>query len=288
MSSANDLRVLVAMSASAAGIALAFAGGFLVLSGLVRRYRRKFDRRVGVQLGRAHLFIEPARLLALSLAASVALTALAAAVTASVVLAVVVALATGALPAIALRWIRMRRIETFRAQMPDVLLLTAGGLRSGVGLSHALARVASEMPAPAKQEIELMLREQRLGATFEEALVGLERRMPIDELRLAVAAMRISHMTGGNLSETLERLANGIRQTIALEGKLRALTAQGRLQARVMAALPVLLAAALFQIDPAAMRPLVESPLGWAVCGFVMTMQALGMWSIRRIVAIDI
>lgn len=288
MSASADHREVVVMICGALAVASASAWTAWTIAGLAKRFRRKFDQRVGVQLGRAHLFIDTGRLLVASVALCLAATALVGYVTRSATWTTVVALAGGFIPSLALRHLRRRRVATFRRQLPDLILLTAGALKSGSGLVQALGRVAAELQAPARQELDLMLREQRLGASFDDVLSRLERRMPLDEVHLLAAAFRISHLTGGNLAETLERLADSVRVAIATEEKLAALTAQGRLQARVMGLMPVLVAAALFRIDPIAMQPLFETPFGWAIVVFVATMLTLGMWSIRRIMAIEI
>ena len=133
-----------------------------------------------------------------------------------------------------------------------------------------------------------MLREQRLGVTLDEALGSLERRMGGDDLRLVVAAIRIAGDSGGNLAETLERLADTIRRKLGVEGKIRALTAQGRLQGWVMTSLPLAVCAALFVIDPVAMRPLFDTWQGWIVCAVVVLLEIAGLFFIRRIMDIDI
>ena len=133
-----------------------------------------------------------------------------------------------------------------------------------------------------------MLREQRLGASFDEALTGLERRMPLEETALMCAALRISRETGGNLAETLESLADAIRRKVTIEQKIRALTAQGRLQAWAMGLLPLLCAGLLWLVEPVAMRALFTTWYGLAVCGVVAVMQLLGLYFLRRVMRIDV
>ena len=99
---------------------------------------------------------------------------------------------------------------------------------------------------------------------------------------------RSMQAAGGSMAGTLESLADSMRRRLALEGKIRALTAQGRLQAWVMGALPALLAAALYVVEPFAMRALGTTWQGWTVCAAVVSLQAVGFLAIRRIVAIDV
>ncbi len=90
------------------------------------------------------------------------------------------------------------------------------------------------------------------------------------------------------MAATLESLAEAMRRKLAIEGKIRALTAQGRLQAWVMGALPGVLAVLLFLVEPVAMRALVDTWQGWVVSATVLALQAMGVAMIRRIVAIDV
>jgi tight adherence protein B len=279
------LWVLVAAFLAAVG---AIIWAALQLRRSSARYESSFLQAVGANLERAHLFIDAGRILRANLLGVIGVTLAAMIWADSFVVAFLVALLVGVAPNVTLAWLRRRRREQFRQQLPDVMLLTAGGLRAGSSLWQALAQASAELAAPARQEVELMLREQRLGVTLESALTNLERRIGVDDLRLMSAALRIAHDTGGNLAETLESLARTTRRKLTIEGKIHALTAQGRLQAWVMGLLPVLLAAALFQIEPIAMRTLYTTWPGWCVCAAVAVLQAMGFHFIRRIVQVDV
>jgi tight adherence protein B len=91
-----------------------------------------------------------------------------------------------------------------------------------------------------------------------------------------------------NLAETLEALAEAMRRKIAIEGRIRALTAQGRLQGWAMGLLPLLCGAALWVIEPVAMSALLTTWYGWATCAFVALMQLLGLYFLRRVMRIDV
>ena len=273
-----------------AGLAVAIAA-YLIARSLARLlpvYRARFADAVSRQLARAHLFVDPGRLLALNLGVCAGLSAFALWITGSLLVAALAALAGGALPRLTLALIRRRRLNAFRQQLSDLLMLTAGGLRAGLSLGQALGQTAAEIDVPARQEVELMLREQRLGATFEQALAGLERRMPLEETALLCAALRISRETGGNLAETLEALGDAMRRKVAIEGKIRALTAQGRLQGWAMGMLPVLCALLLWLVEPVAMSALVTTWYGLATCAVIAVMQLLGLYFLRRVMRIDV
>lgn len=253
-----------------------------------RRHRERFEHAIGAGMRESFLFVDTARLFLLQHAFAAGATLAAWLATGQWTLALVAALAAGALPSWLLRHPRRRRREAFRQQMPDLLMLMAGGLRAGSGLGEALARAAQEIGPPARQEIGLLLRERRLGVGLEPALAGLVRRMPIEESTLFASALRIGSEAGGGMADTLESLADAMRRTLAIEGKVRALTAQGRLQAWVMGALPAVLAGLLHAVDPSSMAVLFETWQGWAVLAAVVALQAVGVVLIRRIVAIDV
>jgi tight adherence protein B len=253
-----------------------------------RRYERRLVRRIERRLGELLVFVDVRRLLTLNLVVVIGLPALVWIVSGAWPLAAVAAVVALAAPNwLLLRFARRRR-QRFTAQLPDLLLLVAGSLRAGAGLALALRQVSLEIAAPAGQEIELVLRELRLGSSLDQALTGLERRMGDDELRLFTAAIRIASDTGGNLAETLERLAESIRQRLAIEAKIEALTAQGRLQGWIMAALPVAVALALFALEPETMEPLIATWQGWLVLAGVAVLELAGLLMIRRIMAIDV
>ncbi|HEY0877292.1 MAG TPA: type II secretion system F family protein [Zeimonas sp.] len=252
------------------------------------RHRERFERGVGVRMREAFLFVDTTRLLALQHLFTLGAALAAWWATGAWQAALVVAFAAALLPRWALARLRRRRIEGFRQQMPDALMLVAGGLRSGSGLMPAIAQAADELPPPARHEFGLLLREHRLGVSLDDALASFGRRVPIEESVLFASALRIGSAAGGSMAATLESLADSMRRKLAIEGKIRALTAQGRLQALVMGALPSLLAVALFAIEPVAMRALVTTWHGWVVCAVVALLQVLGALAIRRIVAIDV
>jgi len=282
-----SVTLQVALPAAGAA-AIGFYLVFVTVARLAPAYRARFDASVSRQLARAYLYVSPQRLLALNLgtAATAALAALL--LGGGLPGAALAALASGMLPRLLLAWLRRRRAHAFRLQLSDLMMLAAGGMRAGLGLSQALGQTAAEMDAPARQEIELMLREQRLGASFDEALTGLERRMPLEETALLCAAMRISRATGGNLAETLESLGDAMRRKVAIEGKIRALTAQGRLQGWAMGLLPLLCAGLLWLVEPAAMSALFTTGYGLATCAVVVVMQLLGLYFMRRVMRIDV
>jgi len=125
---------------------------------------------------------------------------------------------------------------------------------------------------------------QRIGIPLDAALTEWSERIALDELKLMTFTIRVSSASGGNLSESLDRMADAFRQRLILEEKVDALTAQGKLQAWVMVALPILLALVLTWIDSESMTPLWTSTPGHVVLGVVATLELAGLLWIRRLI----
>lgn len=284
------MSAALALALACTGVAVGLGGLALVLALRERggRWVARFDTELGAGLRQSFVYVDPGRLLRANLVAAAALGVAVASV-GGVAIAVPLAIAAGAAaPGLVLAALRRRRLAALSVQWPDAVMLVAGALRAGSSLPQAIAQSARELPAPGGRELDLVVREQRLGVGLDAALAGLERRAPLEEVTLFVAALRIAQDSGGNLAETLERLAETLRRTAAVEGRIDALTAQGRLQGWVMAAMPLAVGGALFAIDPQAMRPLVSTWQGLGVCALVATLLALGLHAIRRIVDIDV
>ncbi|MGE4337165.1 MAG: type II secretion system F family protein [Pigmentiphaga sp.] len=275
----------VLLAAGVVALSMALAGW---LRSSLPRWRQVHDKRLRGDLSEFFLFIDPARLWGISVLACGLTGAAAFAMSGSAALTAVAAALVGAMPRWLLRRLRRRRLQRFDEQLPDALLTLAAALRAGAATPSALRHLAHEAEAPLAQEFALVLREQRLGIPLDQALANLARRLPSEATVLSVAALRISAATGGNLAEALERVAVTVRSRLHLLGRVEALTAQGRMQAWVVGALPVLLLLALSSLEPEAMALLWTTVEGWSVLVGVVVLEAIGILWIRRIVAIDI
>jgi tight adherence protein B len=284
---ASSIAVVAAVIVAVAMTLLVWAVADIGGSGLAR-YRHLFTERTNVSLRELFVFVDPKRLFALNLALILLVAVLTFVATRSALLGVVFGAAASALPTLALRWLRRRRMETLEQQLPDALLMLAGGLKAGVGLNQAIGQLVREAQAPISQELDVLLREQRLGVSMDEALDNLHQRVPLQSVTLVVAAMRIAAETGGQLAEALERASQTLRQKLAMEGKIRALTSQGKLQAWVVGALPLLLMYVLSKMEPQAMNLMFTSRAGWACLVVIALLEFFGVVIIRKIVDIDV
>ncbi|OZI44550.1 pilus assembly protein [Bordetella genomosp. 5] len=276
---------------------LAVAGALLAAAGLAwqasvwvgpaaQRYRDTYTRTAETGLSEVFLFIDPARLFGvgvmLALLTGLALLAL----TREPVLALLAAVAAQRVPQGLLKRARERRLQRFERQLPGALLSLAGALRAGASLNHALRHLVELSEPPLAQEFGLMLREQRVGVPFDQALDRMRHRIPTESTVLVTAALRVAAASGGNLAETLDNIAHTLRARLQLQGKLRALTAQGRMQAALLAGMPLLVGFALYQLQPEEIAPLWQTPVGWLVLGVLLILETVGVVMIRRILRI--
>jgi len=160
------------------------------------------------------------------------------------------------LPQVYLHRRQAKRLNEFQLQLPDVLTLLVGALRSGYGLTIAMDTVGKQMPAPSSEEFRRVVTEIGLGVTISQALANLVRRIRSDDLDLVVTAITIQYEVGGNLAIILETITDTIRERIRLKEQLRVLTAQVRLQRIILTAMPFALGVVIYVLNPTYMMAL--------------------------------
>lgn len=192
------------------------------------------------------------------------------------------------MPRIVLARMAKSRRETLNKSLPDALAQISGAMRAGATFTTALQSVVDEQKGPLGQEFNLMLREQRLGTRLEDALDNLGERVQSEELDLVISATMISLEVGGNLGEILQSLSETIRRKMEMEGKIKALTAQGVLQGIVVTLLPFLILGVLLITEPEATQPIFTTLLGWIFLTVIIVMEVVGGLMIKKIVSIDI
>ena len=183
---------------------------------------------------------------------------------------------------------RRRRLQKIEDQFPDALDSLSRALRAGRSFGAGMELVAGECPEPLAQEMRKAGDEWRLGLGWNDALENLARRLPLLEVRLFAAAVALQSRFGGRLNEILEELAKTIRDSIALRGDIRAISAQGRISGAVLTILPVALTGILWVTSPAYIGVLFRHPYGKYLIAGALTCLALGHLSIRRIVSIKV
>jgi tight adherence protein B len=258
-----------------------------VLSAAVEEYERKYAVKQTRELGEMFLFVSPRQLLVINICLVALFFGLGLLIFNTLV-TVMFTLVGVILPTYIIRWLRKRRVHRFEEQMVDSLDQMASALRAGLSMQQAMDNVAKEAPAPLGQEFSLTMRELKLGVPMDEALINMADRVASDDLRLVVTASNICRQLGGNMAEMFETIAATVRERFRLEGKIRALTAQGKLQGWVVASLPLALGFVLNYMRPDLVQPMINSWFGYTLIGGIIAMEAMGILMIRRIVTIDI
>ena len=284
------LNTLIVGATAVVGLAVALLVWSLFDIGTngLSRYRQVFTERTTLNLRELFLFVEPGRLFAINLSLMLLAGVGAWVATKSLFIAVLALVATAFVPRQMIRYMRKRRLEAMELQLPDTLMMLAGGMKAGVSLTQAIQQLVLESRPPISQEFDMVLREQRLGVALDEALENLNERVPLQSVTLTVSAMRIAAETGGQLAETLERASQTLRSKLAMEGKIRALTSQGKLQAIVVGALPLFLMYVLNKMEPEAMNLLFTTRMGYATLAVIALLEFFGVLIIRKIVDIDV
>jgi tight adherence protein B len=256
----------------------------------LQRILPKIDlaRKVAVLLERANLDISPAVFMLLSVSAGVAVMVLLAIFGSDFFLSLIIGIFGTAIPYAYASFLSRKRMRRFLEQLPNGLDLISQGLKAGMGLSQALVFVAKEMPDPMGTEFSVFMEEMKLGLPLSDALKGFQQRMPLPEVRLLGTAMLVQKEIGGSLAELLTKLADVVRDRFRIERQIKTLTAQNRMSVWVVSALPPVIAAFVFFIDPNSMNATWHNPVGrtmlLAACGVEM----LGIFVFRKLIRVRI
>lgn len=189
--------------------------------------------------------------------------------------------AAAALPALYVRYRARRRDDRLLAQLPEILDMMGRFLRSGSSLAQALKEVANEFPDPARPLFEKCVGQQELGLPADVALRDLAATAGLTEYRIIVLAILVQQQTGGSLAEVCDRLAGVVRERFRVRGMIRALTAEGRMQANILMALPAALFLIMLVVKPEYAYAMLDQP---KLLAGIAVSQTIGILWIRKIV----
>jgi len=187
-----------------------------------------------------------------------------------------------------LKYIIWRRMRKFLEQMPDGLDMISQSLQAGQGLTQAMVYVAKEMPDPIGTEFSVFIEEVNLGLPLNDALKKFEERMSIPEVRLFNTALMVQREIGGSLAELLTKLANIIRDRFRIERLIKSLTAQNRMSAWTVSAIPPFLAVFMFMREPEMMNDMLVHPMGRTMLAAALVLEIIGIFVFRKIIKIHI
>jgi len=254
----------------------------------MQSYRTAFTEQARFNLADMFLFIDPTRLFYFNVGAVILIPLLVWVLSRNPVVAIAIFVLILILPRKIYTWLRERRVLKIQSQLPDGLMMIASSMRAGLGFGPAMESLAKDCDPPLAEEFSLILREQRMGVKPDEALEHFNRRVAIVDVTLFVSAVNISRDIGGNLAESMASLSETLRRRLIMEDKVRALTAQGRLQGIVMAMLPVGIVAFLTFAYPETMYAMYHTWVGWGVIALAASMEYLGYRMCGKIMSIDV
>lgn len=264
--------------------------GFGPLAPFARRLERKLAQagmRVSVQRFMFGMAAAAAGIMALGLVLNATLLPGLTAGSMLLLFLVAVSLGVGA-PWMFISMKRERRLKKLEAQFPVALDVFVRGLRAGHPVASALDLLTSEMPDPIGSEFGLVVDEITYGLDLRDALQNMADRLELPDLHMFVVSVSIQNETGGNLAEILENLAKVIRDRASMVLKVRALSSEGKMSGWMLTALPVFTFLSVFLSSPQFYLDVAGDPIFMPSAIGLLTMYAIGVWMIRRLIDLKI
>lgn len=180
------------------------------------------------------------------------------------------------------------RVRRFEEQFPDCLEFISRSMRAGHAFSVSLEMVYREFSEPLAGEFRRTFEEQNLGQPLDIVLKKLSQRIPSMDVQFFVSAVLLQKRTGGNLAELLDKLAHIIRERFKLRARIRSISAQGLMSGRILAAIPVGVAAMMFVVNPDYVQFFVVDQIGHQLVAAAVGLLVTGYLIIRKIVTIEV
>ncbi len=176
-----------------------------------------------------------------------------------------------------------RTKEQFNNQLIDALMIMSSSFRGGLSLVQALEAVVDEMPDPINKEFGIVLGENKMGVSLEEALNHLYNRMKSPALQQMITSILLARETGGNLPIIFNRIVGNIRESKKIQQNIDTLTIQGKIQGIVMSLLPVGFAFLLYSSNRKIFQGMIDSDLGRTMLIYAVISETIGAIMIWKI-----
>jgi tight adherence protein B len=201
---------------------------------------------------------------------------------------ILLGLCLGVVPYGVVMYLRQKRLRAFEERFPEALDLLGRAVRAGHAFTTGLEMIAKESPDPIASEFRTTFEEQNFGLPLRDALLNMTERIPSIDVRFFVTALLIQKETGGNLAEILDGLSRVIRDRFRIYREVRVRTAQGRLTAGILIALPAFMMIVLMVMNPAYIGILFHDPKGLLALTVAGIMQVVGSLVIWKIIHIEV
>ena len=186
-------------------------------------------------------------------------------------------------PSIYISALASRTRDKFNSQLIDALMIMSSSFRGGLSLIQALEAVIDEMPDPINKEFGIVLGENKMGVSLEEALNHLYSRMPLSAVQQMITAILLARETGGNLPVIFIRIVTNIRETKKIQQNLASLTIQGKLQGVVMSLLPIGFAFVVYSSNKQIFDHMLHSDVGRSMLMYAVVSEVIGAFLIWKI-----
>lgn len=191
-------------------------------------------------------------------------------------------------PAVMIERMRRQRVEQIEQQLDGFLMALANALKATPSLGDAFTSVQRLIPAPLQQEVELAVKEMRVGSTLEQAILFMAGRIGSRQVDSALSAVLIGRQIGGNLPKILDTTASSLREMARLEGVVRTKTAEGKAQLWVLALFPLVLMIAFNSVKDGYFDPLTQSVVGYVLIALGLLFWVASLVTARKILDVDI
>ncbi len=203
-------------------------------------------------------------------------------------LALVTGLLAGVGPFLMVHFKRKSRLHKFEELFPDTLEFMSRSMRAGHAFSVSLEMIHREFQEPISGEFRRAFEEHNLGLPIEVALEKLAKRVPSLDVHFFVSAVLLQKRTGGNLAEILDKLAYVIRERFKLRGRIRAVSAHGRMTATALSCIPIAVAILMFYTNPDYVKFFFTDDVGNIMLGSAVALQIIGYLVMKKIVNIEV
>jgi tight adherence protein B len=204
------------------------------------------------------------------------------------VFAVAIGLIAGVGPFVMVWFKRKSRLHKFEELFPDTLEFISRSMRAGHAFSVSLEMIHREFPEPISSEFRRAFEEHNLGLPIEVALEKLGQRVPSLDVHFFVSSVLLQKRTGGNLAEILDKLAYVIRERFKLRGRIRAVSAHGRMTATALSCIPIAVAILMFYTNPDYVKFFFTDDIGNIMLGSAVALQLIGYLIMKKIVNIEV
>jgi tight adherence protein B len=202
--------------------------------------------------------------------------------------AIIPGLLAGAFPALYVFRKKKARLRRFEELFPESLEFVARSMRAGHAFSVSLEMIHREFQEPLAGEFRRTFEEHNLGLPLDMALQKLAKRVPSLDVHFFVSAVLLQKRTGGNLAEILDKLAYVIRERFKLRGRIRAISAHGRMTGLALTCIPLGVGVLMFYVNPDYVHFFFLDDVGQMMLGGAILLQFIGYMIIRQIVKIEV